>query len=170
MFASCSFASSEESSADNSPAQPTYTPRVRKNSGPSPHNVTILRSPCGTRATNRNEPPLARSPLRQPHRDPSAQARDGSISATARDSCTRDFPYGLNLGPIPTRNVRDYKNTTSPSLMRVDFSTSFPSSSPSDPGTVPIGAFSSGQRVFCADRLDEEPRFPPFTPLQLHVT
>ena len=82
----------------------------------------------------------------------------------------RDFPYGLNLGPIPTRNVRDYKNTTSPSLIRVDFSTSFPSSSPSDPGTVPIGAFSSGQRVFCADRLDEEPRFPPFTPLQLHVT
>ena len=82
----------------------------------------------------------------------------------------RDFPYGLNLEPIQTRNVRDYNNTTSPSLMRVDFSTSFPSSSPSDPGTVPIGAFSSGQRVFCADRLDEEPRFPPFTPLQLHVT
>ena len=82
----------------------------------------------------------------------------------------RDFPYGLSLEPIQTRNVRDYNNTTSPSLMRVDFSTSFPSSSPSDPGTVPIGAFSSGQRVFCADHLDEEPRFPPFTPLQLHVT
>ena len=82
----------------------------------------------------------------------------------------RDFPYGLSLEPIQTRNLRDYNTTTSPSLMRVDFSTSFPSSSPSDPGTVPIGAFSSGQRVFCADHLDEEPRFPPFTPLQLHVT
>ena len=87
-----------------------------------------------------------------------------------REILTRDFPYGLSLEPIQTRNVRDYNNTTSPSLMRVDFSTSFPSSSPSDPGTVPIGAFSSGQRVFCADHLDEEPRFPPFTPLQLHVT
>ena len=58
----------------------------------------------------------------------------------------RDFPYGLSLEPIQTRNVRDYNNTSSPSLMRVDFSTSFPSSSPSDPGTGPIGAFSSGQR------------------------
>ena len=85
-------------------------------------------------------------------------------------SLTRDFPYGLSLEPIQTRNLRDYSNTSSPSLMRVDFSTSFPSSSPSDPGTGPIGAFSSGQRVFCADHLHEEHRFPLFDPLQLHVT
>ena len=82
----------------------------------------------------------------------------------------RDFPYGLSLEPIQTRNLRDYNNTTSPSLMRVDFSTSFPSSSPSDPGTGSIGAFFSGQRVFCADYLHEEPRFPLFDPLQFHVT
>tara|TARA_R110001592_G_scaffold355479_1_gene656206 strand:+ start:1605 stop:1991 length:387 start_codon:yes stop_codon:yes gene_type:complete len=43
--------------------------------------------------------------------------------------------------------------------MRVYVSTFFPSSSPSDLGTGPIGAFSSGQRVFCADHLHEEPRF-----------
>jgi len=82
----------------------------------------------------------------------------------------RDFPYGLSLESIQTRNLRDYNNATSPSLMRVGFSTPFPSFSPSDRGTGPIGAFSSGQRVFCADHLHEEPRFPPFDPLQLHVT
>ena len=90
--------------------------------------------------------------------------------ALATPPIIRDFPYGLSLEPIQTRNVRDYNNTSSPSLMRVDFSTSFPSSSPSDPGTGPIGAFYSGQRVFCADHLHEEPRFPLFDPLQLHVT
>jgi hypothetical protein len=86
------------------------------------------------------------------------------------DQANRDFPYGLGLEPIQTRNLRDYNTTTSPSQMCVDSSTFFPSSSPSDPGTGPIGAFSSGQRVFCADHLHEELRFPLFDPLQLHVT
>ena len=91
-------------------------------------------------------------------------------SRTSRNGVSRNFPYGLSLEPIQTRSLRDYYNTSFPSLMRVDFSTSFPSSSPSDLGTGPIGAFFSGQRVFCADYLHEEPRFPLFDPLQLHVT
>ena len=42
----------------------------------------------------------------------------------------RNFPYGLSLEPIQTRNLRDYSNTSSPSLKRVEFSTFFSSSNP----------------------------------------
>ena len=55
-----------------------------------------------------------------------------------RSNNNRDFPYWLSLEPIQTRNLRDCNTTTSPSLMRVDVSTPFPSSSPSEPGTGPI--------------------------------
>jgi|GEM_PF-2479720 len=77
---------------------------------------------------------------------------------------------GLSVEPIQTRNLPDDNNNTPPSLICVDISIPFPSSSPSDPGTGPIGAFSSGQRLFCAGHLQEEPRFSLFDPLQFHVT
>jgi len=38
----------------------------------------------------------------------------------------RDFPYGLSLEPIQTRNLRDYDNTTSPSLNTCGFFDIFP--------------------------------------------
>jgi len=34
----------------------------------------------------------------------------------------RDFPYGLSLEPIQTRSLHDYNDTTSPRLIRSDFS------------------------------------------------
>ncbi len=43
----------------------------------------------------------------------------GFLAAKAFD---RDFPYGLSLEQIQTRNLRDYNTTTSPRLMRGDFS------------------------------------------------
>ena len=65
----------------------------------------------------------------------------------------RDSPYGLSLEPIQTRNLPDDNNNNSPSLIRVGFSTRFPSSNRFDPAAGPTEAFSSGQRLFCAEYL-----------------
>ena len=75
----------------------------------------------------------------------------GNIGLIKKFVISWDFPYGVSLEPIQTRNLRDDNNNISPSLILVDFLTRCPSSSPSDPGTGLIGAYSIGQRLFNAD-------------------
>jgi hypothetical protein len=62
----------------------------------------------------------------------------------------------LSLKPIQTRNLRDYNNTSSPEPNACGFFDIFPASQPERSGNGAIGAFSSGQRVFCADPLHDD--------------